>query len=279
MKCILKALRRMNLGNMQKPKIQFAHANGFPSRTYKKIFSYLEREFEIKYLERHAHNPKFPVTNNWELLKDELREEIESRYSQPIIGIGHSLGGVLHFMVAAENPQLYSQIILLDAPIISRLSSFGMRILKKTGVINKVPPLSNTVSRRNLWQSREEAFNHFKAKAKFAEFDEDVLCDYIEHGIIETSRGFELVFQPEIEAQIYRTIPHYLPKVSRNVTVPITYVGGKNSREGKLALVNSMKRIKNLTFQTIEGSHLFPFEKPFETAEIIKQILANADKR
>jgi pimeloyl-ACP methyl ester carboxylesterase len=264
---------------MNKPKIQFAHANGFPSHTYAKLFSHLEQDFEINYLNRHAHNPKFPVTNNWELLKDELREEIESRYSQPVIGVGHSLGGVLHFMVAAENPNLYSQIILLDAPIISRISSFGMRILKKSRLINKVPPLSNTILRRNLWQSREEAFNHFKAKAKFAAFDEDVLRDYIEHGVIETSRGFELFFKPEVEAEIYRTIPVNLPKLIKNVTVPITYVGGTNSREGKLALVNSMKRIKNLHFQTINGTHLFPFEKPFETAEIIKQILANADKR
>jgi pimeloyl-ACP methyl ester carboxylesterase len=254
-------------------KIQFAHANGFPSRTYTKLFSYLEDGFEINYLERHAHNPKFPVTDNWELLKNELREEIECRYSHPIIGIGHSLGGVLHYLVAAEKPELYSQLILLDAPIISRLSSFGLLTAKKMKLIDKVPPLSTTIYRRNLWKTREEAFAHFKQKPKFAAFDDDVLRDYTEHGIIETEGGFELFFKPNIEAEIYRTIPTHLPQLRRNVTIPITYVGGTNSREGKLALANSMKRIKNLRFETIEGSHLYPFEKPFETAEIIKKIL------
>ncbi len=108
---------------MSKPIIHFAHANGFPAKTYSKLFSFLEDDYEINYLERHAHNPKFPVTDGWERLRDELREEIEKRYTEKIIGIGHSLGGILHFLVAAEKPELYKANILLDAPIISRLSS------------------------------------------------------------------------------------------------------------------------------------------------------------
>jgi pimeloyl-ACP methyl ester carboxylesterase len=258
---------------MNKPKIQFAHANGFPTRTYTKLFSYLENDFEINYLNRHAHNPKFPVTDNWEFLKDELREAIESRYTQPIIGIGHSFGGILHYLLAAEKPELYSQIILLDSPIISRISSFALHIGKKIKLIDRLSPSKMTKFRRNLWKTREEAFAHFKQKPKFAVFDEDVLRDYIEHGTVETERGFELFFKPQIEAKIYRTVPHHLPKLRRNIRIPITYIGGTNSREGKLAGVNSMKRIKNLRFETIEGSHLFPFESPFETAEIIEKII------
>lgn len=257
---------------MSKLKIQFAHANGFPSRTYTKMFSYLEQDFEINFLERHAHNPKFPVTDNWEMLKNELREEIENRHSQPVIGVGHSFGGILHFLLAAEKPELYSQLILLDSPIISRISSFALRFGKQVKLIDRFSPSKMTKFRRNLWKTREEAFEHFKAKAKFAAFDIDVLNDYIEHGTIETNRGFELFFKPQIEAKIYRTVPHTLQKIKRNITLPITYIGGTNSREGKLAGINSMKRIKNLRFETIAGSHLFPFEKPFETAEIIKKI-------
>jgi pimeloyl-ACP methyl ester carboxylesterase len=254
---------------MKKPDIQFAHANGFPSRTYSKLFSLLQNDFEISFLERHAHNPKFPVDHNWDSLRDELQEEIESRNSQPIIGIGHSLGGILHYLVAAKKPELYSQIILLDAPIISPASSFALRIAKKTRLIERFSPSYITRGRRNFWETREEAFRHFKAKGKFAAFDEDVLRDYVEHGLTEIENGFSLFFKPEIEAKIYDNVPHSLPKISRNVTVPITYIGGTNSREGKLAGANSMKRLPNLQFQTIEGSHLFPFEDPEATANLI----------
>jgi len=90
---------------MNKPIIHFAHANGFPAKTYSKLFSYLKDDFEINYLERHAHNPKFPVADGWERLRDELREEIENRYTQKIIGVGHSFGGIFQFPGGVENPE------------------------------------------------------------------------------------------------------------------------------------------------------------------------------
>ena len=177
---------------MSKETIHFAHANGFPAKTYSKLFSYLKDDFEINYLERHAHNPKFPVTDGWERLRDELRDELEKRYTQKIIGVGHSIGGILHFLLAVERPDLYSAIILLDAPVISRFSSGGVKILKIFNLLDRFSPSQTTRFRRNLWQSKDEVFEHFIQKEKFAAFDEEVLRDYAEHGTIETERGYEL---------------------------------------------------------------------------------------
>ena len=257
---------------MSKPKIYFAHANGFPAGTYKKLFSLLEDDFEIGYLERHGHDPQFPVTDNWQFLRDELLAEIERRYTEKIIGVGHSLGGVLHFLAAIEKPELYRRIILLDAPIISRLSSHGLRILKVTRLIDRLSPSQMTRLRRNLWQSKEEAFEHFKKKPKFAAFDEDVLRDYVEYGTIRTENGFELFFSPKIEAQIYRTIPHHLPSFRGKLKIPTAYLGGRISKEGELARLSFMKKHFAIDFHQIEGSHLFPFENPKLTAEIIKSL-------
>ena len=258
---------------MNKPKIHFAHANGFPAKAYSKLFSFLKDDFEIGFLERHAHNPKFPVSDNWRFLKDELRETIERNYTEKIVGVGHSLGGVLHFLVAVENPELYRQIILLDAPVISRLSSHGLRFLKLTKMIDRYSPSQMTRFRRNLWQSKAAVFEHFKQKPKFAAFDEDVLRDYVEHGTIETEKGFELFFAPKVEAQIYRTIPHNLPKSRGKLKIPAAYIGGTHSKEGELARLSFMKKHFPIDFYQIEGSHLFPLEKPQLTAETIKNII------
>jgi pimeloyl-ACP methyl ester carboxylesterase len=260
---------------MPKETIHFAHANGFPAKTYSKLFSFLEDEFEIKYLERHAHNPKFPVTDGWERLRDELREELEKQYTKKIIGVGHSLGGILHFLVAVEKPEIYKAIILLDAPIISRLSSSSVRILKTLNLIDRFTPSQMTRFRRNLWQSKEEIFEHFKQKEKFAAFDKDVLRDYAEHGTIETKRGFELFFKPSIEANIYRALPHNLPKFQGKLKVPAAYIGGTYSHEAKLARLTFMKKNFPFEFHFLKGSHLFPMEKPQETAEKIKIVVRN----
>jgi pimeloyl-ACP methyl ester carboxylesterase len=260
---------------MSKEIIHFAHANGFPARTYRKMFFALESDFQIGYLERHGHNPKFPVTDGWQFLRDELLTEIESRYSEPIIGIGHSLGGILHFLAACRKPELYRQIILLDAPIISRLSSYGIRFAKLVKLMDRFSPSQMTRFRRNWWQSKNEVLAHFKQKPNFAAFDEEVLRDYVEYGTVETEKGFELLFNPRIEAKIYRTLPHHLPKFRGKVSVPISYLGGTDSREGKLARLGFMRKHFVSEFQQIEGSHLFPFEKPLETAKLIKTCILN----
>nr|MDQ3323333.1 alpha/beta hydrolase [Acidobacteriota bacterium] len=198
---------------MNKAIIHFAHANGFPAKTYNKLFSYLRDDFEINYLERHAHNPKFPVTDNWERLRDELRDELEKRYTRKIIGVGHSLGGILHLLVAAEKPELYKAIILLDAPVISRLSSAGIKLLKKTNLMERLSLARITRFRRSSWKTKEEALAHFQLKEKFQKFDKDVLRDYVEHGTIENETGVNLFFKPSVEAKIYQTLPDYLPKL------------------------------------------------------------------
>jgi pimeloyl-ACP methyl ester carboxylesterase len=259
---------------MSKEIIHFAHANGFPAKTYSKLFSFLEKDFEIGYLGRHAHNPKFPVANGWERLRDELREEMQKRYTKKIIGVGHSLGGILHFLVAVENPELYKAIVLLDAPIISRLSSFGIKILKRTNLIEKMPLARMTKFRRSVWTTKDEAFEHFKQKEKFQMFDEDVLRDYVRHGTIESETGVKLFFKSSVEAKIYQTLPDYLPKLRGRLKVPAAYIGGTRSEEARLARLNFMRRNFPFSFQFVEGSHLFPLEKPEETATLIKKTIA-----
>ncbi|HSK72125.1 MAG TPA: alpha/beta hydrolase [Pyrinomonadaceae bacterium] len=258
---------------MQREIIHFAHANGFPAKTYNKLFSFLDNDFEIGYLERHAHNPKFPVTDGWRFLKEELHEEIEKRYKREIIGVGHSFGGILHFLAAVEHPELYKQIILLDAPLISRLSGAGVKFLKKTNLMDKFSPSRQTRFRRNRWQSKEEAFEHFRQKEKFARFDEDCLRDYIEFGTVPNEKGVKLFFERQIEAKIYRSLPHNFAKYRGKLKVPTAYIGGTKSKEAALARLGFMRRNFPIDFYFLEGSHLFPLEKPEETSLLIKQVI------
>lgn len=260
---------------MKKTIIHFAHANSFPAQTYNRLFSYLSDDFEINYLERHAHNPKFPVGEDWHYLKEELREEIEKRYREPVVGVGHSLGGILHFLVAVEKPELYKAIVLLDAPVISRLSGAGLNFLRKTNLIERLPLVRATISRRSLWQSREEAFEHFRRKEKFNSFDENVLRDYVRHGTVSSDDGIKLFFEPEIELEIYRTIPHDFSKYRGKLKVPAAYIGGSDSREARLARLGFMRRNFPFRFYFTAGSHLFPLEKPRETARLIKIAVEN----
>ena len=133
---------------MLRQTIHFAPANSFPARSYNKLFKLLEPDFEVGFLDLHGHNPAFPVTNGWRFLAEELKTTVESRYREPVIGVGHSLGGVLHFLAAVENPHLYKAIVLLDSPLTSRLSGAFLKNFKRFNLMDKLSPSKIAVKRR-----------------------------------------------------------------------------------------------------------------------------------
>ncbi|NQT72889.1 MAG: alpha/beta hydrolase [Chloroflexi bacterium] len=88
----------------QREVLHFAHANGFPSGTYGKLLRILENEYDVIAIEKFGHDPRYPVDENWSNLVKELINFIESNSSEPIIGVGHSMGGVLTFLAAYQRP-------------------------------------------------------------------------------------------------------------------------------------------------------------------------------
>ncbi|HMQ02608.1 MAG TPA: alpha/beta hydrolase [Pyrinomonadaceae bacterium] len=206
-------------------------------------------------------------------MKDELSHAIANDLSEPVIGLGHSLGGILHLLVSVERPELYRRIILLDSPIISRRSSSGIRVMKALNLMDRFSMSRQTRGRRNFWISREAAYEHFKSKPKFSRFDDDVLRDYIRFGTTEVDGGYSLFFEPKVEAAIYRNLPHNLPSLRGKLNVPVAYIGGSHSREARLARLSFMQRHFDIDFHFLPASHLFPFEKPTETAALLSALL------
>ena len=52
----------------------------------------------------HGHNPAYPVTANWPHLVQNDRHF--GLHSEPVILLGHSLGGILSLMAASRRPDL-----------------------------------------------------------------------------------------------------------------------------------------------------------------------------
>ena len=195
--------------------IHFSHANGFPAPCYRKLFDGLGSDLRIGHLDRIGHDPRFPVTDGWGNLVDELIHAVERRWLEPVLGIGHSLGGFLTAMAAARRPDLFRAIILLDAPILGRFQGSAMQFAKRIGLIDRMTPAASTRSRRREWPSREDALAHFRRRRVFAKFDAACLEDYVRFGLVDHARGVQLWFDPDIETRIYRTIHMMSPVRSR----------------------------------------------------------------
>ena len=254
--------------------IHFAHGNGFPAPCYRQLLNGLRARFDCCYIDRIGHNPEFPVTDNWHDLIAEVIFSIKTQASQPVIAVGHSLGGVLSLLAAVEQPDLFKAVIMLDSPLIGRLKSNLLRFSKFLGMIDHLTPAHRTRGRRVHWQSREEVFGYLKHKHLFKHFTKKCLDDYIDYGLYKDDSGYSLRFNPEIEYQIYRTIPHVLHQYEGQLTVPAAVIYGSHSRVIDSMDLRYMKQYYGVASFKTKGTHMFPMEYPQDVAELIFKILS-----
>jgi pimeloyl-ACP methyl ester carboxylesterase len=267
---------------MSLPILHFAHANSYPSGTYGMFFQQLRMHYDVRALPLHAHNPKYPVDDGWRKLSKELVEVLESSYTAPVILVGHSMGGILSLMAARKRPDLARCVVLLDSPIVAGWRASALRMAKLLKLESKRSPALASVRRRNVWPDMESAYQHYAAKAMFAAWPQQVLRDYVEHGIEPHDSGqVRLKFTREAETAVYRTIPHHLGGLTRRpYPVPIGFVGGADSAECRMAGLDATRRLVGQHFRQIAGGHLFPMEAPLPAAqathEMIQSLLAGA---
>lgn len=256
--------------------IVFSHANGFPAGTYRRLFEHWRAAgWSVHAIEKLGHEPAYPVTSNWPHLRDELIHYVEREVPGPACLVGHSLGGYLSVLAAARRPDLARGVLLLDSPIISGWRASALQFAKATGLGERFSPAFVSKRRRQHWPSAEAAFEHFASKPVFARLDPQVLSDYIASGMAPSGAQHALSFRREVETDIYNTLPHHIARVLRRrpLDCPLAFIGGTQSLEVRRAGMRATERLSGGRVSWIEGSHLFPMERPVETAEAVLRCL------
>jgi pimeloyl-ACP methyl ester carboxylesterase len=256
-----------------RPIIHFAHGNSFPSGTYRVFLDHLHRHYEIGALDMHAHNPRYPVKDGWRELVLELIDELQARYSEPVILVGHSMGGILSLMTATARPDLVRCVALLDAPVVAGWRALLLRVSKFVKADKSFSPARASEKRQTLWPDAEATYRHYAAKPMFAAWPEEVLRDYVAHGTMPHPEGVTLRFNREIETAVYRTLPHDVGRLVRRFPVPVGFVGGTDSVECRMAGMKATKRLVGRHFRTIPGGHLFPMESPAAAAAALHEMI------
>lgn len=256
---------------MRRPVLHFSHANGFPAPAYRGMLAPLEAAFRVCTVAPLGMDARHPPTEGWPHLAAQVIESVERLHERPVIGVGHSLGGYLTLMAAARRPELFSAIVLLDAPIIGRIKARLLAATKRFGIVDRVTPAGAMRERRALWANATEACRHFRDKRLFREFAPGVLRDYVRLGLIDTGSGLRLAIDPAIEYQIYRTVPHDLHRLLPQLAVPGGFIGGANSDVVRRVGVSTMRRA-GFALRRVPGGHLFPFEHPQVAADAIREM-------
>lgn len=253
----------------------FAHANGFPAGSYRLLFEHLQPNLSVFALDKFAHNPKYPLVDNWHNQVDELIAHVEQNADGQVVAIGHSFGGVISYIACCIRPDLFSGLIMLDPPVAAGVARYVFRFAKRNRLIYRLTPAKKTKMRKHRWHKDDDLLKYFSERALFKDMDKRCIQDYIQS--VTALRGDErhLLFDRDIEANIFLTIPHNLPNYYGKLQCPATLITPRFTDVCVPRLRKPFLRGNpTITHQELPGGgHMFPLEHPKMVADAIVSII------
>lgn len=275
----------------QKPVIHFAHANGMPSAVYQPFFEKLAEFFTVEYIPMLGGDPNYPVDNHWRSLTQQIIDSAQTACEKhgvtQVIGVGHSLGAMCTLQALYRAPEIFSQAVLMDPPWIYGKSSLIWHVAKAADklplmdnrMMDKLSPSGISKNRRDVWDSRADAYEKMRHKGFFKNFDERSFEGYIQHGLCERADGkVTLAIPKDSEVAVFRTNPSwYWLSPNRRPKPPVTLIIGEDSIFLKRRFPQQIQTRLGIPYETHAGGHMFPLEHPESVAlqvlTLIKQQL------
>lgn len=256
--------------------LHFSHANGYPPGAYRALLEAFQPSHEIvSSLHRPLWKPRLDPASlrSWQTFADDLICLLEA-YNRPAVSIGHSMGAASVLIAAHQRPELFKSLVLVEPVLVPRRFLFLLHFFTRFSP-QTVPMIKKTLVRVNRWTSRQEAYEHYRPKYVFKEISDEVLWDYVEHGIEQTEGGdFRLIYSPQWEARCYATV-YNLWRVIDQIQVPILAIRGANSDTLRMPSWEKWRAGSNSHhFVEIDNAgHLLPFERPEALADVIRDWL------
>ena len=281
----------------QKPVIHFAHANGMPSAVYEPLFVGLAEFFTIEYIPILGDHPDYPIDDNWQCLTQQIIDSVaqtcESHSVSQVVAVGHSLGALCTLQALYRAPKHFNQAILLDPPWIYGKTSLLWHLAKMGDklpfmnhwLIDKLSPAGISSRRRDVWDSRADAYQQLRHKGFFKNFDERSFKGYIKHGLHERAdRKVTLAIPKASEVAVFRTNPSwYWLTPNRAPKPPTTLVIGEESLFLKRQFPQQIQKRLSIPYRTHQGGHMFVLEHPESVSALVltliaQQLLANNEQ-
>jgi lipase len=258
------------------PVLLLLHATGFHARVWDQVIAHLPHDLHVVAADHLGHGRSFKPDSlaDWAEGSLAMLPLVDRFKGRPIIGCGHSMGGYVLSRLAAERPDAFKKILLIDPVILARDYYTG----PSTPIAD---PSDHPVSRRRaVWDSIEQMQGHFGQRPPYSKWNAAVLADYCQHGLLpaEGGDGFVLACPPRLEASIYqnaqRTSPYdWLNRIEAECTIlraPTAERGGEMDFSNSptwLGLGAEMGAVQDLLWA--ENSHFIPMEAPEKVAELL----------
>jgi len=219
--------------------------------------------------------------DDWQSFSEDLRVFL-STYSygttaqgatEPVIGIGHSIGAIVTLRAALKYPRKFRALVLFDPVLYVPHRLVEWRVRRAKDPLSH-PLIQITQNRRRTFKDLDSAFEGFRSKTIFRYLSDEQLWIYIDGITRQTENGYELIYSPEWESRIYFTSLQDFDiwNTLQNLRVPTLFLRGD---ETDTFLEDAAEMVKqkqpNARVEVVEKStHIFPLERPKETFEIMQ---------
>ena len=253
------------------PTIVLLHATGFLPWLWHPIAKQLNASHRIiaPYFCDHRESDLQRGGLGWLTLAEDLTTLCQRLNLEKPLLVGHSMGATVITFAEAVNKLGASGMILIE-PIF-----FPEHYYRDDVRVEEHPLASQSLKRRNHWGSTAEVKAYLKSKPLFANWQDEFLDLYIQHGTVKReSFGLELTCAPQREAALFMGGMPFDPwPAIAQVQCPVLILGGEKSGiSAFIDLASAADRFKNGRLETIAGAgHLVPMEKPAEVLAAIQK--------
>lgn len=268
-----------------RPPLHLAVANGFPPETYTPLIDALSARTAVFCLPPRPlwTPPPDPETlTQWRDLADDLLRLLDEWGDQPVIAVGHSLGGVVSLIAALKQPGRFRALILLDPVILPPPAMRLLRRMQAAGQMEAFPLVQGALRRRARFASPEDAFTYWRTRPLFADWPDDALHRYVAAGLVPDGDGWTLRWSAAWEARVFSTghIGSWRDlKRLRALTPPLPALLVRGATSDTLLQACAERiaaRCPHITVREVAGhGHLFPLSAPEATARLILDWLAD----
>lgn len=261
--------------------LHFLHANGYPPNCYQPLFEHLQKQYHVFGMKLRPlwDNAKQDGLSDWHPYSDDLLRFLSDYEPDPVIGVGHSIGGIVTLRAAMRDPKRFRAVILLDPVLFVPPVLLGWNIVRAIGLGRKLhPKISGAMKRRRTFDNLDLIFQGYRKRDVFKYMSDESLTAYIK-GITKPKAdgSYELTYSPEWETHIYLTglrdfdLWRGLPSLD----VPTLIVRGAETDTflpGATWLVK--KKNPKIQVHTMKNAtHILPLEHPQEVADIINDFV------
>jgi len=259
-------------------KLVFLHANGFCGEAYAQVLEPLGVHAMAVDLRGHGRttlpaNPR--QLKSWNLFRDDVVELFEEHIHSPVLLAGHSLGAVTGILAARKLGTRIQGYVGFDPVLLPAGWRYvaalpGYRAYSK----RRFALARNAGRRRDQFESREVAYNHYHGRGVYKRFQDAVLRDYLSGGLIADGDQMRLACAPAWEQAIFIAQTHDAFKAARGLPrfsrIMFAGKGAPHTPGSRKAMARIIGPNRIARDESV--GHLFPLEKP----EMARHILADA---